>query len=380
MNSAFRKAGVVAALAVVVTAVLHQGNAEPPAGDTWRLVWGDEFEGTTIDTKKWRWYPFGSDAEGTAIAQRREAWYSREDGYLDGKGDLVLRIRKEGDTYWTAWMHTANAFTYTYGYLEIRSHFGELEVAGYWPAFWIHVRGNKAYDQNPETGVEFDIMEYPWRTEQLVNTINSALHTGGDDGSWKHRTVIPNIRDDWHTFGLDWDRDYYAVYVDGKEVWRVTERVSSAAQEIYISIEAQHGSWAGDLHGTTHLLPDHWLIDYCRLYKRSDGAVHAALPARTAGAAQDIRVIAHGGITEIHYALSAARQVSITMHDMRGRNAVAPFNAFQQSGPHVLRLIRPVGGRKCLPAGSYVWTVTVGDTRCAIPVVIDASGANRGIH
>jgi hypothetical protein len=219
MNSAFRKAGVVAALAVVVTAVLHQGNAEPPAGDTWRLVWGDEFEGTTIDTKKWRWYPFGSDAEGTAIAQRREAWYSREDG-----------------------------------------------------------------------------------------------------------------------------------------------------------------SWAGDLHGTTHLLPDHWLIDYCRLYKRSDDAVHAALPARTAGAAQDIRVIAHGGITEIHYALSAARQVSITMHDMRGRNAVAPFNAFQQSGPHVLRLIRPVGGRKCLPAGSYVWTVTVGDTRCAIPVVIDASGANRGIH
>jgi len=61
-----------------------------PEGKTWKLAWSDEFEGTKIDESKW---------EIMGDWKRRGAFWVKEDSYLDGKGNLLLRTKKDGDRY-----------------------------------------------------------------------------------------------------------------------------------------------------------------------------------------------------------------------------------------------------------------------------------------
>ena len=62
----------------------------PPEEQKYVLTWSDEFDGENIDDAKWdkpesnrRNNPDGPDG-----------WWDREDSYLDGKGNLVIRVRK----------------------------------------------------------------------------------------------------------------------------------------------------------------------------------------------------------------------------------------------------------------------------------------------
>lgn len=61
-----------------------------PEGRQWKLVWHDEFAGSTLDQSKWETPPDG---------KRRDAWWMREAASLDENGHLVMRTFKEGDRY-----------------------------------------------------------------------------------------------------------------------------------------------------------------------------------------------------------------------------------------------------------------------------------------
>ena len=60
-----------------------------PAGQTWKLVWQDEFDGTTLDASKW----------DTPEYKRRDGYWSRKAISLDGNGHLVMSTLKDGDKY-----------------------------------------------------------------------------------------------------------------------------------------------------------------------------------------------------------------------------------------------------------------------------------------
>ena len=59
-------------------------------GREWRLVWSDEFNGKKIDESKW---------EIIGDSARRDGFWVKDDAYLDGKGHLILRTKKDGDRY-----------------------------------------------------------------------------------------------------------------------------------------------------------------------------------------------------------------------------------------------------------------------------------------
>ena len=54
-------------------------------GQRWQLTWHDEFNGAKIDTNKW---------EIMGDWRRRDDWWLKEDSFLDGKGNLVIRTKQ----------------------------------------------------------------------------------------------------------------------------------------------------------------------------------------------------------------------------------------------------------------------------------------------
>ena len=69
-----------------------------PAGKQWKLIWHDEFDGKKLDETKWN---------RLGDWKRRDGYWVKEDAYLNGKGSLVLRTRKDGNRYTCGAVNTA---------------------------------------------------------------------------------------------------------------------------------------------------------------------------------------------------------------------------------------------------------------------------------
>ena len=119
------------------------------------LVWSDEFDGvmgSAPDSSKWV-YDLGATGWGNQELQNYTN--RRENSFLDGKGNLMIRAIKEPDgTYTSARLKTKGLFTVRYGRIEGRMKIPKGQ--GIWPAFWM--LGEHFPEAGwPKTG-EIDIM------------------------------------------------------------------------------------------------------------------------------------------------------------------------------------------------------------------------------
>jgi len=71
-----------------------------PAGKDWKLVYSDEFNGTEHDESIWE----------TPVGVRRDGYWAKEDSYLDGKGNLIIRTREEGGRYYSGAIRSIDKF------------------------------------------------------------------------------------------------------------------------------------------------------------------------------------------------------------------------------------------------------------------------------
>ncbi len=234
----------------------------PLEGRKWKLAWHDEFEGERIDESKW---------EIMGDWKRRDGWWVKEDSYVDGKGNLVLRTKKKvlagkGESkekirYTSGAVRTQDKFEHKYGYWVCRCKFPSEE--GHWPAFWMFARpGVGKVGDGGRDGTEIDIMEKPWREDKITQN----LHWDGYGEHHQHagKTFeFPGVSKGWHTFALLWRPDEYVFYVDGKETWRSSAGGVSQVPQ-FIKLTEEIGEWGGDISKAD--LPDYFLVDYVRVY------------------------------------------------------------------------------------------------------------------
>jgi len=223
-----------------------------PAGKQWRLLWCDEFSGAKIDESKW---------EILGDWKRRDGYWVKADSYLDGKGRLVLRTRKDGDRFTSGAMRTQGKFEHRFGYWECRCKFPARE--GHWPAFWLFSRpGVSKVGDEGRDGTEIDIVEMPWRTDHIQH----ALHW---DGYGKHhrsagkKAEVKGVSRGFHAFGLHWKPDEYVFYVDGVETWR-TKAGGVSQVKAFVKLTEEIGKWGGNIRKAE--LPDYFLVDYVRVF------------------------------------------------------------------------------------------------------------------
>ena len=227
-----------------------------PAGQQWKLVWQDEFDGKELDESKWN---------RLGDWKRRDGYWVKEDAYLDGKGSLVLRTRKDGNRYTCGAVNTKGKFEHAFGYYVARCKLPKQE--GHWPAFWLMAGGVNTVGNEGRDGTEIDIIEVPWRDGRL--TVN--LHWDGYGKEHKSAGTNfsrPGIMEGWHTFGLLWLTTEYVFYVDGQETWRSSAGGVSQVPE-FIKLTEEIGKWGGEIEKAS--LPDYCEVDYVRVYEAKAG-------------------------------------------------------------------------------------------------------------
>ena len=226
-----------------------------PEGKKWKLAWSDEFNGKNVDESKW---------EILGDWKRRDGFWVKEDSFLDGKGNLILRTKKDNSRYTCGAVRTKNKFEHKFGYWVARCQFPKQQ--GHWPAFWLHTNSVNKVGNEGRDGTEIDIMEKPWREDKITQN----LHWDGYGKEHKHAgqsSTIPGISEGFHTFGLHWTPGEYVFYVDGEVTWRTSAGGVSQVPQ-YLKLTEEIGEWGGDI--TKAQLPDHFLTDYVRVYDMVD--------------------------------------------------------------------------------------------------------------
>ena len=99
-----------------------------PAGQQWRMVWNDEFDGRELDPAKW-------NIQGDHV--RKGGMWLRKCSLLDGRGNLDLLATKEADgTYGTGAVNTKGKFEHKHGLWVARMRMPKQP--GFWSAFWLN--------------------------------------------------------------------------------------------------------------------------------------------------------------------------------------------------------------------------------------------------
>jgi len=220
----------------------------------YQMVWNDEFDGTSVNMAKWNFR-----AEGTV---RNYGTVSRQTISLDGSGHLAIKVTKDSNgKYYIGELGTAGIYEPTYGYFECRAKMNKQ--LGPHVAFWLQ-SSDMGKTLNPTVdGTEIDIFEYHMKTPAIVY---HNLHWNGYGTN--HQTIgkqvpYPDIQSGYHQFGLEWTKDEYIFYIDGKETWRTATAVSQRGEYLILSTELT--GWGGD--PALGNFPDEVIFDYVRVYQ-----------------------------------------------------------------------------------------------------------------
>jgi beta-glucanase (GH16 family) len=315
----------------------------------YELFWHDEFNGTQLDTTKWR---------HRGLGPRRGGVVTRDAVLLDGKGHLLITTTILDSThYFVGMIGTGETFNTKYGYFECRCKFGKKVP---WDSFWL--QSPTAYVYPPsENGGEIDVVEYYGDTVEIAGiTFIKIPHNtfwGNEEGGLDHNGSTSLIRADsvYHTVGVEWTETTYRFYVDGEMKFYSQEGVSG--KEEYIILSEEPRSWEGvqeALQEKGLQLPvyDTFTVDYVRVYKKTATPVEKV--TADAGEALQARVYPNPfrTVTTLSYTLRSEEMVTVKVYDTAEREVATLVSGLQERGSHSLAF-----DARHLPPGMYYYRI-----------------------
>jgi hypothetical protein len=184
---------------------------------TWNLIFDDDFNGTSLDTKYWSTGWFGS---GTTIAPEGDdvPECDAPGNVAEANGELDLSFADQssvcdGSTHPdTSGIVTTNGkFSFTYGLIEFRAWLPTTssgQVAD-WPDLWID-------GQHWPTDGEVDVAEgLGGALCAHYHGPSNAVGVGAGGGSG---CPAGTFTGGWHTFAADWEPGIVTFYYDGHDI------------------------------------------------------------------------------------------------------------------------------------------------------------------
>jgi len=227
-------------------------------------IMSDEFEGTQLDSNKWH--------------PRNPGWLGRQPAYFypgnvtlsDGKLHLAMRKQEVPEMPRDKGYHTYTSAavksrtTVKYGYFEVRCR--PMKSAGS-SSFWF-------YDSTPEIWTEIDVFEIGGRSPGFEKKYNMNVHVFRTPTEKKHFSmgevwIAPSdLADDYHTYGLEWDKDKIQWYFDGVLVRWVEN--THWHQPLTLNFDSETmPEWFGLPKDSD--LPSTYSIEYVRAWKNDAG-------------------------------------------------------------------------------------------------------------
>lgn len=272
-----------------------KGKAPQTLPGGWVYEWGDEFNGTKLNEKKWAYELGVVRNHGCSQTYTKDCVKVR-----NGKLILISKAKttpnstyKEGSDVWYEKIKTQPFASGSVTTRDVK-HFeapGRLEfrakipkAKGVWPAIWtMHVN-----DFGWPANGEIDILEH---ISQEPGTCYSIFRWGKNGTHEEHKVIrTTNFADyskDFHTYVLEWDDSIMRILIDDNEVGRVN--ISDAdypngknplRTPCYIIMNTAlggQGTWPETADPKDY--PVQFEIDYVRYYTRKDGAADATADA-----------------------------------------------------------------------------------------------------
>lgn len=193
----------------------------PPTG--YKMVWSDEFNGTSLDTKVWNIEENGNGGGN------QELQYYRKENVAVANGNLVLTARRENynnKQFTSGRINSRDKAYFKHGIIQARIKFPKT-ANGIWPAYWM--MGNDYGKLGwPRCG-EIDIVE-TGNAEGIKNGtqtrhFGATLHWGTSAGanhkqygtSYLAPESNPLQNDEYHIITTEWDGQFLSMYYDLKD-------------------------------------------------------------------------------------------------------------------------------------------------------------------
>ena len=252
-------------------------SALPAWGQSYQLVWQDEFNGTQLDLTKWE-PQVGDGCPSLCGWGNNELQYYRTQNTTVAGGLLTITAKREnfgGRAYTSSRLRTKNRGDWKYGRIEMRA---KMPVGrGLWPAFWM-LPTDEAYGTWAASG-EIDILEY---LGHQSNRVFGTLHYGGtypanQSSSISYTLPAGNFNSGFHDFAFEWEPCAMRWYVDGVLYATQTNWNSAGGpypapfdQRFHLLLNlAVGGNLPGAPDGST-VFPQTLVVDYVRVYQLPD--------------------------------------------------------------------------------------------------------------
>jgi beta-glucanase (GH16 family) len=242
----------------------------------WQLVWSDEFKYQGLpDPQKWNY-------EEGFVRNHESQYYTKarlENARVEN-GLLVIEGRKEhyeppghaAVEYTSASLTTKGLEAFKYGRIEMRAKLPQGK--GMWPAFWT-LGTNIDQVGWPGCG-EDDIMEFVGKdTNHIYGTLHFAVDGKHASDGGKVELSVPY--NDFHVYAVEWSPTRIDFFVDDHKYHSVEIEKAGAGDDNpfrkphYLLLNlALGGDWGGPIED--ELLPQKYLINYVRVYQRTDAA------------------------------------------------------------------------------------------------------------
>ncbi len=242
---------------------------------TYDLVWSDEFDGTELDSSKWR-YEVNGDGGGNNELQ----YYTNSNTEVsDGTLKIIAKLEDYAlKNYTSSRITTEYCAEWKYGIFEISA---KLPAGrGTWPAIWMMPVYSR-YGGWPNSG-ELDIMEH---VGYDMNHIHSTIHNdyyNGQQGTQKGdgTTNFDDVSEAFHVYKMEWLPDKILFWTDDELVYTYDPNKFSTcpAKEIWpfnspfflIMNVAIGGTWGGAQGVDDSIFPVQMEIDYVRVYQATE--------------------------------------------------------------------------------------------------------------
>jgi beta-glucanase (GH16 family) len=219
------------------------GSRSTSAGDEWRLVFRDDFDGSRLDPRVWNRY---NSVGGFGNGWRRPEAITVEDG--------KLRITARGDV--SGGMNHERS--QTYGRWEFRARTDKGRGRGSAILLWPD-------SLNKEADGELDMMEVPREDRSQAHFV---IHY-----SARNKLAGNKVGGDfsqWHTFAMDWLPDRITWYVDGVKQFETFDKNVIPTSRMHLAIQLDMGPFEEWILAADHTTPPEVSleVDWVRVYAR----------------------------------------------------------------------------------------------------------------
>ena len=275
----------------------------------YNLLWNDEFDGDALDESIWNYEPHDP---GWTNEELQEYTTSTDNVFLRD-GNLVIKAiktEKDGKDWYTSGKVTAqNKKDFTYGKVVARAKVPEGQ--GLWPAIWMMPQDESHYGQWPKCG-EIDIMEV---LGSSVDTAYGTVHYGEPHAEQQGTVVLKDgktFANEFHEYSVEWEPGEIRWFIDGDLYLTVNDWFTAVEgeddkpypapfdQPFFVQMNlAVGGTWPGNPDETTDFDNAEFLIDYVRVYQKSEYDTDVSRPEQKFRAATgDGNLIYNGDFSE----------------------------------------------------------------------------------